>query len=110
MLKVILADGTVIENCTESTTANEIFVLRDTYEAAAAVRDLFTNENTKIIKVQDSDGQIISVNVDLILIEGARLIEEKERGIICVITTRFKTEMEKMQDQIAELQEVIIEG
>lgn len=108
MKKVILANGTEITNCTDSTTSNEIYVLRDTYALAGAVRDLFTAENAKTIVVKDENDVTITVGADLVLIDGAEL-SSAVGGVICAIKTRVKSEVEKMQDEIAELQELVIE-
>lgn len=108
MRKVILADGTLIPNCTDSTTSNEIFALRNTYEEAGAVRDLFTPDNSLRIEVKNENDETVVLGTDLILLEGATL-SSTGTGVICTITTRVKTELEKMQDEISELQEVIIE-
>lgn len=109
MKKIILADGTIIQNCTDSTTSNEIYALRNTYGEAGAVRDSFTAENSTTITVENENDEIETVGADLILLDGATLTKTDD-GFVCQIRTRVKTEVEKMQDQIAELQEVIIEG
>ena len=109
MKKVILSDGTTITNCTDSTTSNEIYALRETYEQAGAVRDLFTEENAKTITVKDENDITVTVGADLVLISGGELIENPD-GIVCCVKTRVKSNMEKMQDEIAELQEIVIEG
>ena len=107
MKKVILKDGTQINNCTDSTTTNEIYALRESYEQAGAVRDLFTAENASVIEVQDSEGEVITRNANLVLIDGAT-INPSDDGFVCVIKTRVKTETEIMKDEIAELQEAVI--
>lgn len=109
MKKVILADGTIIDNCTDSTTSNEIYALRSSYETAGAVRDLFTTTNSKTIEVQDEEGKIVTKGADLVLLDGCT-ITTTDDGYVCQIRTRIKTETEIMQDQIAELQEAVIEG
>ena len=111
MRKVKLADGRVIANCTNSTTTTEIYILRENYGDAGAMRDSFTPENSKNIVVYDENDEEITSGVDLILNPGCELIDSTEEdGIICKVTTRVKTDIEKMQDEIVELQEVIIEG
>lgn len=108
MKKVILADGTVIENCTDSTTTNEICALRANYAEAGAVRDSFNADNAVAIEVQDESGQVIIKAGDLVLLDGATL-EKQNDGVVCKVQTRVKSDVEKMQDEIAELQEAIIE-
>lgn len=109
MRKVILADKTVIPNCTDNTTSTEILAVRPTYGEAGAVRDLFTPENSIRIEVKNEDDETVVLNSDLVLLEGADL-NETENGVICRVRTRVKTELELMHDEIAELQEVVIEG
>lgn len=109
MKKVVLKDGTVIENCTDSTTSNEIYALRKSYEEAGAVRDCFTSENSKTITVKSENDEVITVGADLVLLDGCS-INPTEGGYVCAIKTRVKSEMEKMKDEIAELQEIVIEG
>lgn len=109
MKKVILADGTIISNCTDSTTTNEIYVLRESYGDAGAVRDLFNQTNASLIKVEDENGDLLTKNANLVLLEDVS-ISPVDGGYVCLIKTRVKTEMEIMKDEIAELQEAIIIG
>ena len=109
MKKIILADSTIITNCTDSTTSNEIYALRSTYGEAGAVRDLFTAENSKVITVTDENDTVITKGTNLVLLDGAT-ITPADDGYVCQIKTRVKTETEIMKDEIAELQEAIIEG
>ena len=104
---VILADGTKIENCTNSTTSNSVFAVRNSYSAAGAVRDQFTAENAKVITVYDDEDQETTSGADLVLIPGCKITEDGE-NFVCEIDTRVKTNEEKMQDEIAELQEAIL--
>ena len=107
MKYVVLADGTRIDNCNDSTTPNEIYVIRETYGEAAAVRDLFTAENASVIRVYNSNDILDSVGSDLVLEDRANLFPSVE-GIICNIIVRAKTNEEKMQDEIRELQDVVL--
>lgn len=107
MKYVILADSTRIDNCTDSTTSNEIFAVRNSYEEAGAVRDLFTDENSTVIYVYDSNDQLVTKGSNLVLISGASITEQNGK-FICAITTRVKTEMETIKDEITELQEAIL--
>lgn len=107
MKYVILADGTRIDNCNDSTTSNSIFAVRSSYEEAGAVRDLFTAENSTVIKVYNDKDEEQVIGADLILLDGAKLTVNGE-DVICEITTRVKTEMEKVHDEITELQDAVI--
>lgn len=109
MKYVILADNTRIDNCNDSTTSNSVFAIRDNYGDAGDVRDLFTAENATVIKVFNENDEEVTKGVDLVLLPGVKLTESEDGKIICEIDTRIKTEMEKIQDEIAELQEAIIE-
>lgn len=109
MKYVILLDGTRINDCNDSTTSNSIFAVRDTYEEAGAVRDLFNINNAKAIKVfEEGTDAEVAFGSDLVLIPGCTITEDGEK-FVCEITTRIKTEVEKLQDQINELQDVVIE-
>ena len=114
MYYVVLADGTRIDNCSGSTTSNYICAIRDNYADAGAVRDLITPENAAVIRVYrvDSDKEgsepvEITVGADLVLIPGADLVEVMDK-VECRITTRVKTDVEKLQDEVSELQDVVI--
>lgn len=109
MKLVVLTDGTRIENCADGTSANTIMAVRDSYGNAGAVRDLFTAENSKVIKVYDvgEEETLESTAPDRVLIAGAT-ISENGGNFICTINTRVKSDTEKMQDEIAELQEAIL--
>ena len=108
MRYVILTDGTRINDCSNSTTGHAILALRDTYEEAGAVRDAVTDENAETVKVFNDDGTEIETVFNLKLVDGASLLPSGNK-IQCEITFRDKTEIEILQDQIAELQEAIIE-
>ena len=105
---VVLTDGTRIEGCSDSTTVNSVLAVRETYEAAGAVRDLFTDENSGAIRILNSDGTEYTTGSGLKLLDDAALRATVD-GVICEISLRNKTEIEILQDQIAELQEAIIE-
>lgn len=109
MRYVILGDGTRIDNCSNSTTSHSILALRDTYANAGAVRDIITQEAAEVVKVFNEDDTVVETGTNLKLVDGANLIVSGE-DIICEITLADKTEIEILQDQIAELQEVIIGG
>lgn len=109
MKKVILADGTVINRCTDSTTANSIFALRDTFAEAAAVRDLFNKENSKVIRIETEAGEEVTTGSNLVLLPDCILAEVPD-GVQAEIKTRYKTEIELLQDEVTELQEVVIGG
>ena len=107
MKSVLLTDGTRIINCSEATTSDSIYIVRDSYEAVGAIRDLFTDNNTNVIIVYDENEQEVNKGIDLILLHGSNIIENED-SIICEVKLRTKTEIEKMQDQITELQEAVI--
>lgn len=107
MKTIFLTDGTTIGDCIDTSSPNDIFVLRETYAAAGAVRDLFTEENTGAIKiVDDVTGEEMSGG-NLKLLPGANLMNSAD-GILCEIHLRTKSELEIMRDEISELQEAII--
>lgn len=109
MKYVILADGTRIDNCNDSTTSNSIFAVRDSYAAAGLVRDNFNSENSSVVRVFNSDDTEDTVGSDLVLLPGC-IITEDGANFVCQITLRAKTDNEKMQDEIAELQEAILDA
>ena len=84
MRKVVLANNEVITNCTDATTCNEILAVRDTYEKAGAVRDLFTKENSKRIVVKDENDEVVTTGTDLILLDGATITTYNEDVICCI--------------------------
>ena len=107
MRYVVLADGTRINNCSASTTSHAILALRDTYEEAGAVRDLVTDEGAETVVVYNDDETVVETGTNLKLVDGANLLPSGDK-ILCEISFRDKTEIEILQDQIAELQEVVI--
>lgn len=110
MYKVILFDGTEITNCLDGTTSDVIRHGGETYAEAASVMDIIRDENASVIRVEDEDGTVISSSGNLALIPGGTLEVDTAGNKVCIINLRHKTEMEIIQDQIAELQEAIIEG
>lgn len=110
MKYVILADGTRIEGCTYSTNPENITVQRDSFGEAGAVRDLFTDSNSSVIKVYDDETEAAPiVGTNLVLLPGAELVSDGGY-FFCMIKLRVKTKDELINEQIAELQEAIIEG
>lgn len=107
MKKVVLKDGTEIFNCLDSTTSNEIVFARTTYAEAGAVFDLVNDVNASSIQVFDEEDKLITKGADLILLHNFTL-DKKDDDIIGTFKTRVKTSMEKMQDEIVELQEAVI--
>lgn len=108
MQYVILADDTRIDNCNDSTTSNSIFAVRSNYSEAGAVRDLFNSINATVVRVYNEKGEETAIGSDLVLVPGAILTENGDGTVTCEITTRVKTEMETMHDQISELQDIIV--
>ena len=108
MRTVILADDTRIENCSDSTSVNSVVAVRGTYSEAGAIRDLFTEENSSIIRIEDHEGNLVASSGSLVLLPGVS-IRDTAGGVIVEVNLRNKTELEIMQDQITELQEAIIE-
>lgn len=108
MKYVLLADGTRIDNCSDSTTSNSIFAVRSSYGDAGAVRDLFNNKNTAVIRVYNEATDTEStVGADLVLIPGCTITEDSGT-FVCEISTRVKTEMEKINDELHEIQDVLL--
>ena len=115
MRYVLLADGTKIENCNDSTTSNSIFAVRDTYEDAGAVRDLFTEENAVVIRVfapaekeGEEDVEMV-VGSNLVLLDGAKLTKNADGKFVCEINTRVKTENELLNDRISDLEDIVVD-
>lgn len=109
MRYVVLADGTRIDNCTDSTTCNEIYALRETEAAAGEVLSLIDADNATAIRVYDaSNDELLSTGVDLKLIDEGTIVPSATGGFICVIKTIKKTDIEIMKEEIAELQEAIL--
>lgn len=109
MYYVLLADGTRIDNCTENTTSNEIYAVRDSFAAAAAVMDLFTKENCRTVQVFNERDELVTMGTDLSLNPGMDIHHEEDApDYIACVTLRNKSEMEVLQDQIAELQDAVI--
>lgn len=107
MKTIFLTDGTTIGNCIDSSSPNDIFALRNTYEEAGAVRDLFTDENSGAVRVVDDVTGEEETKGNLLLLPGCDLILSAD-GILCEIHLRSKTEIEILSDEVAELQEAII--
>ena len=107
MKSVKLADGTILNNCQSMSSATEIFVLRDTYEEAGAIADSITPESVKHVIVYQDDGTIADEAFNLILL-GTELRSQGQQ-IEVVIRSREKSEIEDLYDQVAELQEAILE-
>ena len=107
MKYVILADGTRIDNCIDSTTSNDIFAFGSTASMAASVLDVVTEENAAIIEVYDASGALTAKGTNLVLLPGGD-INKAEDGFICHFRTRQKTHDEIVDDEIAELQEAIL--
>lgn len=109
MRAVILADGTRIENISDSSSVDAILAIRENYEKAGAVRDIFTTENSTSFEIVDEEGQQIAVASEVVLGDGAQLYST-EGGVICQVNFRPKTDVEILQDEVKELQDVVIEG
>lgn len=110
MRYIILADGTTIDNCRDDTTFNDIYVVRDSYEDAAAVRNIFTKENSTVIRIYDNEDHEIGHSADLVLNDGCDIFENYDKtGFICHIRTRYKDILDTILEQISELQDVVLE-
>lgn len=107
MRHIILSDNTRIDNCSNSATAHNIVAIRDTYEEAGAVMDLFTSENSETIKVYDENDTLVETGINLKLLDNVTIMKSNDK-IQIEILLHDKTEIELLQDQIAELQEAVI--
>lgn len=108
MRYVKLSDGTIIQNCDDRTTAYEIFVIRDTNAEAASIADLMTRNNTRAIKVFDSDSdQLISSANDLKMV-GRVIVEEGGSKVIGQVMLHPMDRLDIIEEEIAELQEAIL--
>ena len=109
MKYIILADSTRINGCADTTSPYEIYIPRSTYTKAGEEADKFTKENVVNVKVYDSDtDELVSNAVNLIFSQ--LTINRDDDSIVVRVTTRNKTELEVMHDEISELQEVVLEG
>ena len=106
-MKVVLKDGTTITGCTDSTSCNGVYIKRNNFANAGVELDKINSENVKEIKVYNDEDELIDSAVDLVF-SGYFIDSYEENGVVVVFTTRAKTNEEKMQDEIAELQEAII--
>lgn len=102
-----LTDGTVIQNCAEGTTTDNIIHTGETYQDAISILDTVNADNTSSIRVFNDDDTEVAFCGNLVLNSGAT-VGETEDYKFCIITLRHKTESEIMKDEIAELQEAII--
>lgn len=105
----LLKDNTKIENVSGSSSIYSIVAIRPTYGEAGAVRDLFTDENTSVIRLYNDDDTEVASGAGCILLDGASLTPTAG-GVLCEIHLRAKTEMELMHDEITELQDVVLES
>lgn len=108
MKYIKLADNTIIAGCSDSTTAYEIEIVRDTYEAAGIEADKINDFNISAISVYNELDELTTKGINLIL--SSISINECDDYAIAHIRTRNKTQTETMQEEIAELQEAVIEG
>ncbi len=104
-----LADNTIIENISASSTPYSIIAIRETYGDAGAVRDNLTVENSTSITIFNDNDEEVAIGSELMLLDDVTLRKSTD-GIIVEVKTRDKTDIEKLQDQIIELQDAIIEG
>ena len=108
MRSVKLSDGTLIEGCSINTACDNIEIIRETANEAASYLDIVTPENTGVIIVYE-DGEVDEVASGLEL--ESDIFIKKEYGGYCIhFHLHYKSEMERIKDEIAELQEYIIEG
>ena len=105
---LLLKDNTRINNVSPSSSPTEIVIIRDSYETAGAVRDLFNLSNSSVIRLYNENGTKADSAADLILLGGCELIVSQE-GVLCKVSLRYKTTDEKLQDEIVELQDAIID-
>lgn len=102
-----LTDGTIINNCAEGTTTDNIIHTGETYQDAIEILDIVNADNTSSVRVFNDKDEEIAFCGNLVLNSGAT-VGETEDYKFCTITLRHKTESEIMKDEIAELQEAII--
>lgn len=105
---ILLSDNTRVDNCLEGTTSDYIIHGGETHEQAASILDVLTPENTTMIQVFNDNDERVAFASDLILLPGGT-IEDRGNSKVCIVKLRHKTAFEKMQDEITELQEVVIE-
>lgn len=107
MKSVKFADNMVLNNCLEMTTTTEIYVIRDTYEEAGVIVDSITPEKLKHVTVYHDDNTKSDEAFNLIFV--GTEIRAFGQQIEVVIRSREKSEIEDLYDQVAELQEAILE-
>ena len=108
MKTVKLADGTLIENCLDYSNPTEIVVLRDNYTEAGEVADQITPERMRHLVIYNDDGSTAYEAHNLIYVK----VDLNAYGdrIELTISSRMKSELEDLKEQIAELQVVVIGG
>lgn len=103
-----LTDGTIINNCAEGTTSDTIIHTGETYADAVSILNDMTEDNSSSIRVYNENDEEVASGGNLVLNDTATVGTE-DGAKVCVVTLRHKTNEEIMQDEIAELQEAIIE-
>jgi len=106
---VILNDGTRINNCVPGTTSDCIIHSGETYAAAAEIMDVITSENAISVRVYEDNNTESAYSGNLVLLPGGTMADAGEYKT-CTVSLRHKTDIEIMKDEIAELQDVVIDG
>lgn len=106
---VILNDGTRITNCADGTTSDHIVHKGATYAEAAQLMDVITPEKAVSVRVFTDEDVETTFGGNLVLLAGGTMADAGDYKT-CTVNLRHKTETEIMKDEIAELQDIILEG
>lgn len=101
--KLILKDNTTIE-IEAGATLSAITVLSSTKEEMIEKWDSFTKENLSVVEVKNSEDVTIANYTDLILVSETSIVLE-DGSISTSFNLREKTDIEKLQEEVALLKE-----
>lgn len=101
--KLILKDNTTIE-IEAGATLSAITVLSSTKEEMIEKWDAFTKENLSSVEVKNSEDVTIATYTDLILVSETSIVLE-DGSISTSFNLREKTDIEKLQEEVALLKE-----
>lgn len=101
--KLFLNNQTQIELESASSLAN-MMVLSDTKYDMISTWDILTEENLKVVEIQNGDGLTIANYQNLVLDSETSIIQENGM-ILTSFHLREKTEVEKLKEEVAQLRE-----
>lgn len=101
--KLILNNQTQIEIESASSLSN-MMVLSETKYDMISAWDMLTEENIKLVEIQNSEGVTIANYQNLILDSETSIVQE-DGTILTSFHLREKTEVEKLKEEVAQLRE-----